>query len=103
MPVPKLPILILLNSVADPGCFFPDPDQNIFLIPAPGSYIKIRMKNKTKFFTTIYGFQVQVLVVLIDIRTIEYRIISPKYVPDPRFGIRKNSSWISIPIQEPGV
>jgi hypothetical protein len=74
--------------------FIPDLVPNIF---HPGSYIKRRKNNKTNFFLAIYGFQLQVLVVLIDIRTIEQRIlkkikddrISPKNVPDP--GIEINN------------
>jgi hypothetical protein len=65
----------LLTSVADPGCFIPDPGSGslTFLsrirIPDPGGekapdlgsrillYIKVGMKNKTNFFLAFYSFR----------------------------------------------
>jgi hypothetical protein len=52
----------LTCSVADPGCFIPDPDSNIahagsrilnFFIPNPGSYLKSWMQ--IYFFRASYG------------------------------------------------
>jgi hypothetical protein len=68
----------------------------------PGSFIKRGVKNKIYLFLAIYGFQEQVLVVLIYIRTIEKRIMKKtnNYLtknlpyPDPRSRIR--TTWIRI-------
>jgi hypothetical protein len=45
----------------------------------PGFYMKRGMKNKTNFFLPIYGFQVQFLVVSIDIRIIDAKGYEENY------------------------
>jgi hypothetical protein len=57
-------LLSLCASVADPGCFIPDPGSGgvkKHRIPDLGSrillYIKIGMKNKTNFFLAFYSFR----------------------------------------------
>jgi hypothetical protein len=58
------------------------------------------MKNKISFFIAIFGFQVQVLVILIDIRTTEKTIM--KKMKDyltkkvPVLGSENNSSRIKV-------
>jgi hypothetical protein len=58
----------MCSSVADPGCFIPEPNIFHFSIPDPnsfhpGSYIKRGVKNKNYLFSCCLWFQEQVLLV----------------------------------------
>jgi hypothetical protein len=103
------------TSVADPGCFVPDPgsgsltflsripDPGVEKAPDPGSrillYIKIGMKNKTNFFLAFYSFRSKFfLVKKIKEQGFLRKSHQKTYPLDPGSG--KNSSRIRIP--DPG-
>jgi hypothetical protein len=78
---------MITNSVANSGCFIPNPaifssripdsDSNIFLIPDPGSYMKSGMQ--TYFYLAFYAFRSKVLVLVTGI---------VKKIEDPETEIR---------------